>query len=141
MKLKLAQTQSDFFRVVRIRTAVFVEEQHVDIKIEQDAQDDTALHWLVEDDDGQAIACCRGLAEGDVLQIGRVAVLKPVRGRHVGRFLMLGLEQDPALKPFSRLRVHAQIQVEGFYASLGYRTVSAPFEEAGILHVTMEKQQ
>jgi len=65
MKLKLAQTQSDFFRIVRIRTAVFVEEQHVDIKIEQDAQDDTALHWLVEDDDGQAIACCRGLAEGE----------------------------------------------------------------------------
>ena len=73
MKTKFAETQADFFRIVRIRTEVFVIEQQVDLHIEQDQDDDTALHWLVENEDGEAIACCRGLDFGEEIHLGRVA--------------------------------------------------------------------
>ena len=53
--------------------------------------------------------------------------------------MMREVENDPHLAKFKKIVVHAQAQVEGFYASLGYTTVSKPFYEAGIKHVTMEK--
>ena len=65
MKTKFAETQADFFRIVRIRTEVFVIEQQVDLHIEQDQDDETALHWLVENEAGEAVACCRGLDFGE----------------------------------------------------------------------------
>ena len=55
MKTKFAETQADFFRIVRIRTEVFVIEQQVDLHIEQDQDDDTAMHWLVENEEGEVI--------------------------------------------------------------------------------------
>lgn len=140
MKARQAETQADFFRIVRIRSQVFVKEQQVDIQIEQDSADDTARHWLAENDSGEAVACCRGLPQGPVMQIGRVAVLKDYRHQHVGALLMRGVEEDLRSSSFEKIVVHAQAQVEGFYASLGYITVSKPFYEAGIRHVTMEKK-
>ena len=139
MKTKFAETQADFFRIVRIRTEVFVIEQQVDLHIEQDQDDDTAMHWLVENEAGEAVACCRGLDFGEEIHIGRVAVLKSYRGQHVGALMMREIEKDPHLARFKKIVLHAQAQVEGFYASLGYTTVSEPFYEAGIRHVTMEK--
>ena len=53
--------------------------------------------------------------------------------------MMREIEKDPHLARFKKIVLHAQAQVEGFYASLGYTTVSEPFYEAGIRHVTMEK--
>ena len=55
MKTKFAETQADFFRIVRIRTEVFVIEQQVDLHIEQDQDDETALHWLVENEAGERL--------------------------------------------------------------------------------------
>jgi ElaA protein len=35
------------------------------------------------------------------------------------------------------VRIAAQQRLERFYASMGFRTASAPYEEDGILHVDM----
>lgn len=140
MKVLRAKQQADFFKIVRIRTAVFVLEQQVNISIEQDKLDDTALHWFVESDQQEAIACCRGLVQdSQVVQLGRVAVLQNWRSQHVGRTLMLVVQQDCKQLGFKKVLVHAQAQVEGFYTSLGYTVVSEPFYEAGIKHLSMEK--
>ena len=41
---------------------------------------------------------------------------------------------------YRRLVVHAQVRVVDFYLRLGYTKIPRPpFEEAGILHVAMEK--
>ena len=139
MLTKFAQSQSDFFRIVRIRTAVFIDEQNVDIHIEQDEKDDTACHWLVLDEHRQPVACCRGLIHGDEIQLGRVAVLKPYRHQGIATKMMKDIEKDPHLQGLKRIIVHAQIQVREFYDQLDYTVVSDPFYEAGICHVTMEK--
>ena len=139
MVTKFANTQSDFFQIVRIRTEVFVDEQKVDIHIEQDEHDDTALHWLVLDDHHQPVACCRGLVNNDEIQIGRVAVLQSCRHQGIATKMLKDIEHDPHLQGMKRIVVHAQIQVREFYDQLDYRVISEPFYEAGIRHVTMEK--
>ena len=140
MLTKFAESQSDFFQIVRIRTEVFVDEQNVDIHIEQDENDDTALHWLVLDDHHHPAACCRGLIDNDEIRIGRVAVLKPYRHQGIATQMMKDVEQDPHLQGLKRIVVHAQIQVKDFYDQLDYQVISKPFYEAGIQHVTMEKR-
>jgi ElaA protein len=47
------------------------------------------------------------------------------------------LERAELLYPGCALRIAAQQRLERFYAKLGFRTVSAPYEEDGIMHIEM----
>ena len=42
-----------------------------------------------------------------------------------------------ALHPGHRIRIGAQQYLERFYASFGFETVSAPYDEDGIMHIDM----
>ena len=60
------------------------------------------------------------------------------RGTGLGRVLMReGLARAARQFPGAPIRIAAQQRLEAFYASLGFRTVSAPFDEDGIPHVEM----
>ena len=70
--------------------------------------------------------------------IGRVLTVPPHRGIGLGRALMAeGIARTRRIWPGRPIRVAAQQRLEAFYASLGFRTVSAPYDEDGILHVDM----
>ena len=70
--------------------------------------------------------------------IGRVLTVPPHRGIGLGRTLMVeGLACAGRMWPGQPIRIAAQQRLEAFYASLGFRTVSAPYDEDGILHVNM----
>jgi len=70
--------------------------------------------------------------------IGRVLTTPAFRGTGQGRALMVeGLARAARAYPGQTVRIAAQQRLEAFYASLGFRTVSAPFEEDGIPHVEM----
>ena len=70
--------------------------------------------------------------------IGRVLTTTPYRGTGLGRVLMNeGLARAARAYPGQPIRIAAQQRLEAFYASLGFRTVSAPFQEDGIPHVEM----
>ena len=75
MQVKIAQTQAEFFQIVRIRAEVFVREQNVDTIIEMDEKDDSAIHVLALINN-QPAGCLRILLSEDKAIIGRVAVLK-----------------------------------------------------------------
>jgi ElaA protein len=47
------------------------------------------------------------------------------------------LVRAAALYPGLAVRIGAQQRLERFYAELGFRTVSAPYDEDGIAHVEM----
>jgi ElaA protein len=56
----------------------------------------------------------------------------------LGRVLMReGLARAARLFPGAPVRIAAQQRLEAFYATLGFRTASAPFDEDGIPHVEM----
>ena len=48
-----------------------------------------------------------------------------------------GVSRTARVWPGQPIRIAAQQRLEAFYASLGFRTASAPYAEDGILHVDM----
>jgi predicted GNAT family N-acyltransferase len=122
----------------RVRFAVFVDEQKVPADLEMDDRDGACLHWIARDAAGGAVGTVRLDVEKDG-KVGRLAVLAASRRRGVGRALMERLHEIARVRGLTRVWCHAQISAVPFYRRLGYRVVSDTFEEAGIEHVTMER--
>ena len=139
MLIKVAQTQSDFFQIVRIRAEVYIREQNVDSEIEMDIKDDTAIHCLATLNNKPA-GCLRILINDDGVTVGRVAVLKPYRRMKIGKAMMEFVETLPEVKEKGKIAVHAQLTARDFYLNCGFHEVSDIYEEANILHVSMEKE-
>lgn len=120
--------------LIKIRTQVFIEEQQVPIALEWDGFDDEAHHLIAMSDAHQAIGCARILTQGS---IGRMAVLKPWRKQGVGAAILkmaLAYIQSQGL-PLASLS--AQVQAIPFYQKHGFKVVSEPYLDAGILHQEM----
>lgn len=121
----------------RIRTAVFIEEQHVPEALEWDGADETACHLLAESRGGQPIGTARLLPDG---HIGRVAVLRPWRGRGVGRALMRKMLELAARQGHRHVYLDAQLEAIDFYRRLDFRAEGDIFMDAGIPHRRMRRQ-
>ena len=65
----------------RVRAMVFIAEQKVPRELEFDEDDKTAEHFIAFDARHMVTGCARLLDNG---RIGRVAVLRPFRGRGIG---------------------------------------------------------
>ena len=139
MQIKVAQTQSDFFQIVRIRAEVFIREQNVDSEIEMDIKDDTAIHCLATLNN-EPVGCLRILMNDDGVTVGRVAGRKPYRRMKVGKAMMNFVETLPVVKEKGKIAVHAQLTAREFYLNCGFHEVSDIYEEANILHISMEKE-
>lgn len=122
-----------------VRRDVFIEEQDVSEAEEWDGHDDDAIHYVVYDGEEPVGTARLRTPEDDIGKAERVAVLEAHRGDGIGRRLMTVLEDEARDQGCSRMRLHAQTAVEGFYETLGYEAVSDEFEEAGIPHVEMVK--
>ena len=122
-------------RIKQIRNMVFSLEQKVDPTIDVDGQDTFALHVLAELN-GQFVGTGRILDDG---HIGRLAVIKSVRGKGIGEKLVASLYGIAKQKGMSRVFLGAQEHAVGFYEKLGFLKYGFPYEEAGIQHIHMEK--
>ena len=121
-----------------LRTRVFVEEQGVPQELEWDDLDDEAIHALVVNRLGQAVATGRLLqSEAGIARIGRMAVHPVLRGSGVGRQVMAALMQAAAARGDREVVLHAQRSAEAFYRRLGFESRGEPFDEAGIAHIEM----
>ena len=64
--------------------------------------------------------------------------LPPYRRIGLGRVVMLeGIARVGVAWPGRPIRIAAQQRLEAFYASVGFRSVSAPYQEDGIPHIDM----
>jgi ElaA protein len=136
-------TPFDLYDVLAARQNVFILEQtclYPDI----DGYDLEAHHllgWRDVDGKRQLAAYLRVLAPGakyDEMSIGRVITTPAARGSGAGRALLdQGIAHAEALHPGHRIRIGAQQYLERFYASFGFQTVSAPYDEDGIMHIDM----
>jgi len=134
---------SDLYEVLTQRQDVFILEQtclYPDI----DGLDPQAHHllgWHSVDGKRQLAAYLRVLGPGvkyDEMSLGRVITTKAARGSGAGRALLAeGIARAEALYPGHRIRIGAQQYLESFYQGFGFETVSAPYDEDGILHIDM----
>ncbi|HMN56408.1 MAG TPA: YbgC/FadM family acyl-CoA thioesterase [Ottowia sp.] len=123
-----------------VRTAVFVEEQGIAREDEWDALDAQVLHAVVRNRLGQPVATGRLLPdEPGVARIGRMAVLREVRGAGLGEQVIAALERAARERGDREARLNAQRSAEGFYRRLGYAPYGQPFDEVGIAHIAMRK--
>ena len=133
----------DLYAVMVARQEVFAVEQGCAF-LDADGLDANAFHLLGWDPRGAhpVLACYLRLVDpGQKFaepSLGRVLTRAPYRGTGLGRVLMAeGLARAARAFPRQAIRIAAQQRLEAFYASLGFRTVGAPFQEDGIPHVEM----
>ncbi|MBU3647726.1 MAG: GNAT family N-acetyltransferase [Limnohabitans sp.] len=121
-----------------VRTAVFVHEQGIAPEDEWDAEDATALHAVLWDENGQAVGNARLLEPSPRLaKVGRMAVLREARGKGYGARLLQALLVEARRRGHDEVRLSAQRSAEGFYAAQGFTVVGEPFDEVGIPHIEM----
>ena len=75
----------------------------------------------------------------DCLYLHDLAVLPAWRGRGVGRALLDAVLHAARMRGERWLRLSAQTHAAGFYACAGFVVDGPVYEEAGILHVAMQK--
>lgn len=130
------------YAMLMLRSRVFVVEQAC-VYLDPDGLDEQAHHLFGWRAGATPTLVCgvRILAPGavyDEASIGRVVTAPAFRGAGLGRALMeRALQECARLHPGVAIRIGAQLYLEGFYASLGFETVSPPYDEDGIPHVSM----
>lgn len=134
---------TDLYELLAQRQNVFILEQQC-FYPDLDGYDQAAWHllgWRTIDGKRELAASLRVIAPGvkyDEMSIGRVISTQAARGTGAGRALLVeGIARAEQLYPGHRIRIGAQQYLERFYGSFGFETVSAPYEEDGIMHVEM----
>lgn len=134
---------TDLYEMLAQRQNVFVLEQQC-LYPDLDGYDQDAWHllgWRTVDGKRHLCACLRVIAPGvkyTEMSLGRVLSTPAARGTGIGRELLVeGIARAEQLYPGHRIRIGAQQYLEAFYASFGFKTVSEPYDEDGIMHVEM----
>lgn len=118
-----------------VREHVFINEQGISPEIEFDGLDDSAIHVLVFSN-GLAIGTGRILDDG---HIGRIAILRQFRNQGLGSKIVRSLIDEAINRGYKRVYLGAQKQAVNFYRKLGFIQFGEAFLEAGIMHLSMEK--
>ena len=118
-----------------IRKVVFIQEQNVPQELEWDDRDAECWHVLVEQN-GKAVATGRLDTDG---KIGRMAVLKEVRGQNIGVAVLNQLKTIAKREGITKTYMHAQCHAIDFYLKNGYQAIGDVYDEAGIPHQNAEE--
>ena len=136
---KLVETDEEFEAALELRRQVFSLEQGIAESLVCDAQDREALQIIVKR--GSAIigtARIRFLGDNRA-KIERMAVIRGWRHQGIGRGIMTFLTAELNRRRIDKAVLHARYDAVYFYKSMGYGISGAPFEEAGVKHLPMER--
>jgi len=118
----------------RVRIEVFVIEQNVPFELEWDEDDEVSTHAIAYDEEGQPVATGRLLPDG---HIGRMAVIKPLRGSGLGTEILQALLHQARREGHKNLLLHAQTHALAFYEKQGFIAEGEEFSEADMPHRLM----
>lgn len=132
-----ALSAAELYEILKARSDVFGMEQEI-LYQDMDDIDYRAMHFFIRDECGLVIAYARAFGEEGhpgMLHVGRVLTI--TRGKGYGVAIMEAIRKWAKENGFGRIELDAQTQVEGFYAALGYETISEEYQIDGIPHVRM----
>jgi predicted GNAT family N-acyltransferase len=135
----VACSMDEFLKVLIVRGIVFIEEQNCPYDAEVDEHEYRAIHILGEED-GEPIAAARITFAGDQAKLERIAVRKAYRGRNLGHELVEYMLQVAREHGFHKFKMHAQADLCGYYARHGFEVRGEMFQEAGIDHYLMVRE-
>jgi predicted GNAT family N-acyltransferase len=106
---------------------------------ELDKEKNEILIGVFEED--QMLGCCMLVKESPTeCRLRQMAVINTLRGKGVGKALMIFAENIARDRGFKKMTMHARASALGFYEKLGYTTIGDEFEEITIPHYIMEKE-
>ena len=139
--IRIADTATDVLKVMVVRGIVFMEEQQVDWEGEIDEFEDESIHVLAQWDGQPAGAGRLRLLEDGWAKLERIAVRPRWRGRGLARGITGFLMEEARRRGATRMKLHAQTYLEAFYAGFGFRREGDVFDECGIDHVLMLREE
>ena len=141
-RISPAQDEETLGRCLAVREDVFTKERGVPAEIERDEGDvlgGACEHFLIEKG-GEPVGAFRCRRDGDAVVLQRFCVVAAYRRSGAGSEALRCAEEYYRKKGALRMELDSKCESEEFYKKNGYKTVSEPFEEAGILHVKMVKE-
>ncbi|MFB5661429.1 GNAT family N-acetyltransferase [Alteribacillus sp. HJP-4] len=138
-EVKKVDSQQQLHDAYKVRYDVFVREQQVPEEEELDQYEETAIHYVMYDDN-TPIGAGRFRDADGYAKVERICVLASHRHTGSGRFIMDEIELEAKRQGYALMKLNAQIQAAGFYEKLGYSVTSDEFLDAGIPHVEMKKK-
>ncbi len=136
MEIKIFDTLPD--DALKIRLDVFEGEQNT-----PDGKDEIDLYatHLVLYDSGKAIATCRisKMKEGGVYLIGRIAVIKELRGQGIGKIIIGCAEEHLKSTDCKIAKIRSRYQVKDFYIKCGYEICSDMLYEDARPYIWVKK--
>lgn len=141
IEIRPARDAAERAAALALRHEVFCVEQGVSVADEVDGRDPEALQLVaVREGGGALVGTCRLLFDGDTAKLGRMAVPAAARGAGIGAALLAAAELAARRAGAARVALHAQLAARSLYLRAGYAERGAPFVEAGIGHVAMERR-
>ncbi|MGV3763213.1 GNAT family N-acetyltransferase [Parapedobacter sp.] len=130
----------ELYKILQLRQEVFVLEQAC-VYSDLDNKDQLSRHLMAWHGDVLA-AYTRlipyGISYPDAMSIGRVVTAAGFRGQGLGTELMRrSMDALYAQYGHKAIKISAQQHLHVFYSQLGFVQTSAPYMDAGILHVEM----
>lgn len=122
--------------IINIRTNVFINEQG--FKNEFDEIDNICNH-IVLYDDNKPIAVCRYFSKDNIYNIGRIAIIKDYRGKHLGNTILQIAENEIKKAGGKLVKVSAQVRVRTFYEKNGFKEKGEVYLDEFCEHINMEK--
>ncbi len=132
----------EVYQILRLRNEVFVVEQNIAY---QDADNkDIYCYHLMFHEAKELIAYARLVPPGlsyETTSIGRVTTSKQIRGKGMGKELMIvAINNCYAFFGKSLITISAQVYTQAFYESLGFSATGEVYDEDGIEHIRMIKR-
>ncbi len=130
-------TAAQLYALLTLRVNTFIVEQR-SIYPDLDGRDlDAGTVHLLWQPAGTLVSYLRILSESNgEARIGRVCTLPKARGTGLGTRLMSAAMAELGDRP---VVLNAQLTAQGLYRRFGFRPVGEPFDDDGIMHITMRR--
>lgn len=133
----------ELYQILKLRTDVFVVEQHCAYP-ELDDFDQEAQHIFAVSEAGDLVGYARLLAQNTVYEqcsIGRVCIHQKHRGQKIGQQIFeKAMTEASRLYPDKPLKIQAQTYLEDWYEGFGFKTVTDAYLDFDIAHVDMVRE-
>ena len=120
-----------------VREEVFVKEQG--FVNEFDELDGTSYHITMYKDN-ELMGCGRYFKDNDTYVIGRIALLKPFRGKGYSKLLIEEIERRIRLLGGTSAKLHAQCRAMPVYHKFGYQEYGEVEYDEHVEHMWMRKE-
>ncbi|MCT4397273.1 GNAT family N-acetyltransferase [Pediococcus ethanolidurans] len=124
---------------MKVRTAVFIQEQQIDAAIEQDENENRCLYY-VGYIDNKPVTTARVMTTEQGTLVQRVCTLQEYRHQGLSSQIFKAIEHNAKINDVDQVWLFAQDHAQNFYLNNGYKVVGDQVMEAGVAHHKMIKK-